>query len=194
MHSPTSDKGIVTLLHLDSYKRKNIKRLVEAFGELKEEGHEAKLSIYGGGSKKSQNAINSFIKLYDVADCVKLCGVLQHENVQNTLNQYEGFVLASKEKHSAWYSLKHFRRYSYSLPKNRAIDGFFDGLDIGFKCNPNDLSEIKSGILQLIERQKQLKQNIAEAHQTNFFKYLMKMKLPANMMKSSQIFKTANTQ
>ncbi len=175
LESPISNAGLVSAFNLDTYRLKGTVRLLEAISLNIKEGEDIKLTIFGSGSEKSVNAVNKLITKNKLQDHVSLGGPVPHENIQETFNQYQGFVLPTlRESYGMVFIEALFSGIPILYSRNRGIAGFFDDVDIGYCCDPKSASDIAHGLTYLMSIEGQLKSNISELQENGFFEKFRK--------------------
>jgi colanic acid/amylovoran biosynthesis glycosyltransferase len=97
LFAPTPDSRNDDVLEIISVGRlvpdKGQTVLLRAFIELLSRGHKARLCLVGDGADRVR--LESFIREYDLDDCVSLEGALNHEATRRLLARADIFVLAS---------------------------------------------------------------------------------------------------
>lgn len=171
--SPASvikEPRLLTVFHLDSWKRKNIVGMLKALKIVKKNIPSIRLDIYGGGSIKSTDIVRKLIEDYGLEDSVSLCGSVSNGNLPQTMKKYAGFILPSKrETYGLVYVEALFSGLPVLISKDKGIDGFFPRDKIGYACNPNDESDIAVGIQYIVMNQDNLKSSIAYLQETDQF-------------------------
>src|SRR5690606_30609605 len=83
----------VTVFNLDVYKRKNIKRTIQALDEVHARYPQLQLDIIGGG--KSGEIIRSYISKCRYPSQFRLVGSMDHKEVLAVYSKYLGLILPS---------------------------------------------------------------------------------------------------
>lgn len=154
---------LLTVFHLDSWKRKNVLGVIHAIKSLQSSFPDITLDIYGRGTPSTLMALTKLIAESGMEKSVKPLGPAPNGELPTLMKNYAAFVLPSKRES---YGLVHAEALFSGLPvlysKGRGIDGFFDEKTIGYGCNPLDTEDIARGIAHLITNQSTLKDSIAQ--------------------------------
>lgn len=161
---------VVTLLNLDAYRGKNIPALITAIAQLRRAGTAVTLDIYGGGSAESRQALARHIAHAGADDFVSLRGRLAHDRVPEVLSRYAAFAMPSRrETFGMVYIEALFAGLPILYPRGQAIDGFFDDVDIGRKCDATSVRDIAEALSDILAREPALKRQIAHLHEQGWF-------------------------
>ena len=174
---PPSDarERFSTVFHLDAWRPKGMPNLLLAIQSLKAQGHDVGLDVIGGGTDAATRALESEISKQGLSDNVKLIGPLQHTEMQQTLNGYVAMVMPTlQETFGMVYVEALFSGVPILYSKNRGVDGFFDDVDIGYRCDPKSVSSICDGLRFLRSNESELKKNILEYQQRGGLNQFMK--------------------
>ncbi len=175
LQSQVSGAGLVSAYNLDIYRTKGTVKLLDAISMVVKEGEDIQLTIFGRGSEKSIAAVNSLIAKNKLQEHVKLGGVVPHENIQETFSQYQAFVLPTlTESYGMVYIEALFSGVPVLYSGGRGVDGFFDDVEIGYKCDPKSTRDIAHGLTCLISIEEKLKSNISELQHNGFFEKFRK--------------------
>jgi glycosyltransferase involved in cell wall biosynthesis len=174
----TDAPRLVSLFHLDSWKRKGFEQLVRA-GLLAARDHpDITIDVYGTGKARSVRSAEAVIRRNNASSIVRMMGALPHGNVQHVLNGYTAFIMAP---HRETYGMVHVEALLAGLPilwsQNRGVDGLFDGHDVGYRADPASVDDIARGMGFLIEREQSIKINIAHLHQKRIFDHLRRHRI-----------------
>jgi len=154
-----STNKFVTVFHLDSYKRKNIKRTILAINILHNKYPQIKLDIIGGG--KASNKIQSYINKCSYPSQFKLVGEMNHKDVLDNYYKYLGFILPSFPE---TFGMVFIEALHAGIPivfsKNSGIDGYFDDVHIGERVRYNSIQDISSAILKIYKENSNYRDNI----------------------------------
>lgn len=177
----THPQRLVSVFALDAWRRKGLDRLLEALAIVARARPDVILDIYGSGSPKSLIEVTGLVQASEVAPRVRLKGVLPHGDVQRVMNGYSAFVMAPRRE---TYGMVHVEALFAGVPilwaENRGIDGYFDGHDVGARCDPNSAQSIAKGILFLLANERRLKQNIAALQADGLFEPLRRSGIAEN--------------
>ncbi|WP_194774696.1 glycosyltransferase family 4 protein [Pararhodonellum marinum] len=162
--------NFLTVFHLNSYKRKNIKRLILAFSNFCEYNEDVFLDIVGGGSKLSVKIINKFIENTKFPNRIRLLGEKSHIEVLKIYSSYLGFVLPS---YPETFGLVFIEALNAGTPilysKNSGIDGFFQNKKIGEKVTYTSIKEISDSLLNIYTSNEEYLCEIRSLKKTNSF-------------------------
>lgn len=154
---------LVSVFHLDSWKRKNIEGLIEAAKTLRAKRPGLVVDIYGRGSPKTLLRLERMIKEEKAEGLVRLMGPVAQGDLVSVLQSYAGFVLPSKEE---TYGLVYAEALFCGLPilyyKDQALSGYVEPSVVGYGCDPFNATDIAAGMEHLLTHQAQYKENIAK--------------------------------
>jgi len=176
----SSQPQLISLFHLDSWKRKGLDQLVRAAMRVAHDVPGLTLDIFGTGTDRSVKATNAIAQKHGAAHVVRLRGALPHGDVQRAMNRYTAFVMAP---HRETYGMVHVEALLAGLPilwsQNRGVDGLFSGDDVGYRADPMSVQDIAEGIRLLIDREQALKANIARLQRDNAFEHVRRQRIAA---------------
>lgn len=153
-------EGLLSVFHLKSYRRKNIKGLATALRLLHREGKAITLDIVGGGDEAH---VAQARKAAGVAPGLRLCGHVGRDAMRTRMNAAKGFALAShRDSFGLVFVEALFAGLPIVYPKGTAVDGYFDGYDFAIPVDSNDPRSIARGMAMLDEEEVALKQELAE--------------------------------
>ncbi len=168
MLAPTVASGpnLISVFHLDSWKRKGFQQLVRAARLAARSIPGLTIDVYGTGRQQSIKAVEAIVRRHNASPVVRIMGAVPHGNIQQVMNGYAGYVMAP---HRETYGMVHVEALLAGLPilwsQNRGIDGLFEGYDVGYRADPTSVEDIARGIGVLIEREQSIKINIAHMQQ-----------------------------
>jgi glycogen synthase len=169
--SLTTGAGFVSVLNLDSHRRKNIGALFAALGLLHGRGITAKLDIYGGGSERARRAVGRLIDKAGLRESVRIMGPVDHAVVQEVVSGYSAFVLPSlRETFGMVFVEALFAGVPILYPQRASLDGYFTDVTVGYRCQARDVQDIARGLELLLDREAELKRGIAQLHAEGFFR------------------------
>ncbi len=175
LQSSISERGLVSAFNLDTYRLKGTVKLLEAISLIVKEGENIQLTIFGNGSDKSITAVNNLIARYKLQEHVRLGGPVPHQDILETFNQYQAFILPTlRESYGMVFIEALFSGIPILYSRGRGIDGFFDDVDIGYQCDPKSAQDIAHGLTYLMSIEEQLKSNIGNLQQNGFFEKFRK--------------------
>ncbi|MEM9330631.1 MAG: glycosyltransferase [Pseudomonadota bacterium] len=160
---PTPSKRIISVFHLDSWKRKNARRLIEAVQQASKENPGIALDIYGSGSVAARRGLLNCIKRINAEGIVRLKGSVAHDKVQETINTYSMFALPSlRESFGMAAAEALMSGVPVLISKNWGIDGFFSEDEIGGICDPYSTRDMTEKIRSILASESRLKSRIAD--------------------------------
>lgn len=180
MLAPTVAGGprLVSVFHLDSWKRKGFEQLVRAGLLAARDVPDLTIDVYGTGKPKSIRAVEAIIRRHHASAVIRMMGALPHGNVQHVLNGHAGFVMAP---HRETYGMVHVEALLAGLPilwsQDRGVDGLFEGCDVGYRANPTSVEDIAQGMRLLIEREQSIKINIAHMQRNRMFEHVRRHRI-----------------
>ncbi|MEM9277343.1 MAG: glycosyltransferase [Pseudomonadota bacterium] len=160
---PTDKKRIVSVFHLDSWKRKNAQRLIEAVKKASTCKPGVVLDIYGSGSVASRRGLSNWIKRNRADGIVSLKGAVAHDKIQETINGYSMFALPSlRESFGMAAAEALMSGVPVLISKNWGLDGIFPENEIGGVCDPCSSNHMSEKILGILSKEPELKRRIAK--------------------------------
>lgn len=170
LRSALAPNRIVTIFNLDFYRGKNVSRLIDAVRLLRDRGRPVELDIFGGGNPRSAEQIAAHIRKCEGQDFVALRGPVAHDQVQETINKYAAFAMPSlRETYGMVFIESLFAGVPIVYPKGQAVDGFFDDVDIGGKCDARSAPDVAGVLAEVLAKEDTLKANIATLFDQGFF-------------------------
>jgi glycosyltransferase involved in cell wall biosynthesis len=113
---------------------------------------------------------NTSISRLGMEDHVRILEPLEHGQVQQAVNKYAGFVLPSSPE---TYGMVYVEALLAGVPilwsRNQGVDGFFDGLEVGYRCDPQSVDDVAAGMKCLVEQQELLKNRLGALHAEDAF-------------------------
>ena len=153
---------IVSLFHLNQWRRKNARVLIEAAAIVEKDGLEMSVSIHGDGGEAAINAIQRKIASSGAGN-VALEGPVDHATVQALLNGAGGFALPSlRESFGLVFVEALLAGCPVLYPRGMAIDGHFDGLDFAIPVDAHDAQSVAAGLKRLVHDERVLKAKLAQ--------------------------------
>lgn len=168
---PSSEKSrFVTVFHLDGWRLKGMPNLLAAIALLKRRQVDIQLDIIGSGSSQATTALERKIRRHDLQECVALRGPTPHDRILEALNGYAALVLPTlRESFGMVYIEALFAGVPLLYSQDRGIDGYFDGQDIGVRCNPRSVSSIAHCLEELRAGVPRMKQSIRKMQDAGSF-------------------------
>jgi glycosyltransferase involved in cell wall biosynthesis len=156
----------VTLFNLNVYRRKNVRRLVEAIVKLSQVMPGITLDIWGSGPPRAVAEIQQIIREAGAADFVTLCGPLAPPRFVPALNGYTGFLMPTlRETFGMVFIEAVFCGLPILYSRDWGVDGYFQPGDVGYCCDPRSLDDICAGIRFLSDNEAALKGNLVAMHE-----------------------------
>lgn len=151
----------VSVFRLDSYKRKNIERIIKAIDSLHIDYPDISLDIIGSGSDKSIKIVKKYISRCKFPNRFTMVGKLSQDKVQKAYKDYAGLILPSKPE---TFGLVFIEALNAGIPiiyaANSGVDGFFDDSVVGFRVQFESQEELKLSIEEIFKNQISLFQQI----------------------------------
>ncbi|MDT3686036.1 MAG: glycosyltransferase [Pseudorhodoplanes sp.] len=170
---PSYSPRLVSVFHLDSWKRKGLDILAKAAVEAAGDIPGLTLDIYGTGRDASINAVSEILRRAGAIKIVRLMGQAPHNQVQHLMNGYTAFVMAPRRE---TYGMVHVEAVLAGLPilwsQDRGIDGLFGDHPIGYRANPESVEDVARGLRFLVANERPLKATIARLQQEGAFEHL----------------------
>lgn len=177
----THPQRLVTVFALDAWRRKGLDTLLRALTVVVRSRPDVILDIYGTGSPKALLEVTARVNAQEMATRVRLKGALPHGEVQRVMNGYTAFVMAPRRE---TYGMVHIEALLAGVPilwsENRGIDGFFDGHEVGIRCDPNAVESVAKGIKVLLANERRLKTNIRRLQNDGLFEPLRRAGIAEN--------------
>jgi glycosyltransferase involved in cell wall biosynthesis len=167
---PTERPHLVSVMNLNSYRRKNFGALVGAVADLGRTRPDIRLSVYGACSPAVLLELHDIVRGMRAQDLVSFEGPLPNNRVIETLNPYSAFVMPTRRE---TFGMVFIEALFAGLPvlhsRGWGIDGYFDNDAIGYACNPSDPDDIRRGLEHVIVNQAALKQSVSSLHAAGAF-------------------------
>ena len=161
----------ISVISYDQYERKGFLQLLEAMSQLKEQGVYATLDIYGYGSQHVFEMLKTLIKNANIHDRVFLKGRLSQVELRSEMSQSIAMVLPSMNE---TFGMSYIEALSVGCPimymADTGVDGFFSNYNIGVKLNSQASSEIKDGLLNLLQNQSVFQHGLQQMQKDQYLK------------------------
>jgi len=152
--------GLISVFHLQSYKRKNLKGLAAASRIIERDGFVVSLSIIGGGSDAERAECE---RIVEGLGSVDLAGAMGREELSLRMRRASGFVLPSlRESFGLVFVEALFAGLPIIYPKGTAVDGYFDDSPFALSVDARDPQALASAMRQLMENEAEMKAALAE--------------------------------
>ncbi len=163
----------ISLFHLLSASRKNLDGLASAALIAAQTLPDLQIDVFGGGNPSDVFAAQDMIKAAGAGRHIRLCGPLERDGLVERLHAYAGLVLPTRRES---YGLVHVEAIFAGLPilwsKDRGVDGLFAANDTGYRCDPDDVTDIARGLQYLHAEETVLKASIADQQAQGSFDHL----------------------
>jgi glycosyltransferase involved in cell wall biosynthesis len=170
----------VTVLSLDSWKRKGLDLLARAAARLRARIPELSIDVYGTGSAKSLIDAAHMIRQAGADRQLRLLGPTAHGAVQKTMNGYAAFLMPTRRE---TYGMVHVEAILAGVPilwsRDRGIDGLLKDPHVGYRCDPSSVDDVVAGIECLLDREPEFKHRIGELQSTGAFEHLRRSAIAA---------------
>jgi glycosyltransferase involved in cell wall biosynthesis len=154
-----SNGRFITVFHFINLKRKNIKRVIQAFDRILSEYPSLGLDIAGSGP--NEDKLRSIIRKSRYASSYSLLGKIENRQLIHMMAAYLGFVLPS---YPETFGIVFIEALSAGIPiiysENSGIDGYFESFQIGEKIDHSSIDQICSAIRKLIMDNDHYRQDI----------------------------------
>lgn len=166
-----AEPRLVSVFHLDSYRRKNFELLTKAVVNVSKARPGIRLDVYGEGSARTILVLHKMIKSAGAEGVVSLKGPVTKATLGETLRRYAAFVMPTRrETFGMVYVEALFAGVPALHSRGWGIDGFFEPDEIGYACDPTRLADIEYGIDRLLTQQEPLKRRIEALHESGGLK------------------------
>lgn len=151
---PQPDR-LLTVLDLNVYRKKGLDRLLPAFRDCLDRYPAAHLDIIGRGEASVIEEVHQLVAKLGLRDKVSLLGVMSNDALQARLPTYAGMVLPS---HNETFGMIYVESLLAGIPilhsRDTGIDGFVDFVEARVAVDPQEITSIRDGLLQLLDHQK----------------------------------------
>ncbi|GAA0266861.1 hypothetical protein GCM10009127_03050 [Alteraurantiacibacter aestuarii] len=156
--------GFVSVFHLRSHVRKNLKGMVAAMQLLSDVGPKTRLSVRGGGSPRQVELCRKAAKNLPN---ITFDGPIGREELGPFLNGFAGFLLPSlRESFGMVFVEALFAGLPVIYPRGAAIDGYFEGCNFAIAADAGDPASIAAAMRTIIDHQAELKGELAQWQQS----------------------------
>jgi glycosyltransferase involved in cell wall biosynthesis len=160
----------VSVMNLDSYKRKNLPRLAEAIVKLSSKHPDISLDVWGTGAPRTIAEVREILAGAGAADRVILRGPLDQADLSRALQTYAGFLMPSlRETFGMVFIEALFCGLPILYSRGWGVDGYFEDSGLGYRCDAGNLDDICAGIDVLAGEEAALKSRIAQQHAARGF-------------------------
>jgi glycosyltransferase involved in cell wall biosynthesis len=170
----------VTVLSLDSWRRKGLDTLARAAVLLKSRLPDLVIDVYGVGSPTSLFDVQRMLRDAGAERQMRLMGPAVHGTVQRIMNSYAAFLMPTRRE---TYGMVHVEAVLAGVPilwsRARGIDGLLDGYDVGYRCDPSSVEDVVTGIEYLLDREAEFKRSIGRLQSVGAFEHLRRSAIAA---------------
>ncbi|QIZ78445.1 glycosyltransferase [Ferrimonas lipolytica] len=150
---------LVSIMDLNVQEKKGFVPLLQAVAQLTTSYPDLRLDIIGGGFPKSMKKAQQHIDQLGLAANVTLLGQTDNQQLLQTLPNYAGMVLPSRNE---TFGMAYVESLLSGVPimysNATGIDGFLDGIEAGIGADPNSVDSIAVAIQQLLLHQQPWRQ------------------------------------
>jgi glycosyltransferase involved in cell wall biosynthesis len=147
--------GLVSVFHLQNYRRKNLVRMAAAMRVLAHEGYAVNLAIIGGGGERDLQRCGEIVT---DSGSITFTGALERLALRERLNRATAFVLPSlRESFGLVFTEALFAGVPVIYPKDAGIDGYFDDAPFAIPVNARRPSEIAAAMKTVVQEEARLK-------------------------------------
>jgi glycosyltransferase involved in cell wall biosynthesis len=166
---------LVSVFHLDSWRRKNLFGMAQAIKTLSFRVPDIQLDIIGGGCAKAFMDAREAVRKAEANHLIQFVGPVPNGDITIALKRYAAFVLPTLRES---YGLVHAEALFAGLPvviaKEMGIDGLLPEGDFLRACNAQSVTSISQAILSLIENESKAKATLATAQRSGVLDGLRK--------------------
>jgi glycosyltransferase involved in cell wall biosynthesis len=162
--SAIGQNRLVSVFHLESWKRKNLVGIARALVSLSHTIPDIHLDVFGGGSAASFLKAREALAVEGAEEFVTLKGPIANASLSAVLQNYAAFVLPTLRES---YGLVHAEALFAGLPvlisRDMGIDGLVPPCDFVFLCEPKSTPSIAAAVSKLLENEVKAKAALAQA-------------------------------
>jgi glycosyltransferase involved in cell wall biosynthesis len=163
------DRGFVSVFHLKHWRRKNVRRLLDAIDECNAGGCPVTLDIIGGGPATIEARIRRHVDRLRHPDRIRLRGGMDRNRIAAELPHYTALVLPSRRETFGMVYLEALRAgLPFLHSRNAGVDGWFDGLGISVAVDPESVASIADGIRRIVADQRAMRARIRDLSASEF--------------------------
>jgi glycosyltransferase involved in cell wall biosynthesis len=144
--------------------------MVRAVAQLAQEMPNIRLDLYGRGSPRALLDMTQHIGRLGMEDLIRMLEPLEHGQVQQAMNKYAGLVLPSSPE---TYGMVYIEALLAGVPilwsRNEGVDGLFDSMGVGYRCDPQSVDDVAAGMKCLVEQQEPMKKRLGALHAEDAF-------------------------
>lgn len=175
---------LVSVFAFDSWQRKGFETMARAVAKLSQELPKIRLDLYGRGGPRSLLHMMRHIERLGMEKHVRIVEPLEHGQVQEAINNYAGFVLPSIPE---TYGMVYVEALLAGVPilwsRNEGVDGLFDNMGIGYRCDPQSVDDVAEGMKSLIEQQEPMKNRLGKLQAEDAFAALRATNISAQYVR-----------
>ncbi|MEM7422131.1 MAG: glycosyltransferase family 4 protein [Pseudomonadota bacterium] len=139
---------------------KNARKLIRAVGMAAHDVPDMRLEIAGGGDASVHAQLARLAETH-APGRVTFLGPVPHDAVQAMFNKCAGFAMVSRrESYGMVFAEALLAGTPCLIPRDRALDGYFDDGSVVLTADPGNIAEIGAGLIRLITRQAAMKSTL----------------------------------
>ena len=149
---------IIAALHLESWRRKNVRTLMAASARVPE----ATVEIAGDGPQTAKDVVDSMIGRAGLQGRARRIGYASPAEMQPWMNSAAVFAMPSlRETFGMVFVEALLAGCPIVYPEGRAVDGYFDGCGFALAVPPKDIDAVAEAIRTLLGDQDRRKGGLA---------------------------------
>lgn len=153
-------EGLVSVFHLNSYKRKNLMGLVRATNFLEAGDNPLTVRVIGGGDAKHRALCDRIVQ---GSRSVRLTGAMDRVALRDEMRAARGFVLPSlRESFGLVFIEALFAGLPIIYPKGAAVDGYFNDYPFALGVDARDDRAVAQAMRRVIEEEASMKAALAQ--------------------------------
>lgn len=160
---PYDADRLVSVLHLDVYRKKGLHRLLPAFAAVRARHPGLGLDLIGRGTPETMAEVTALIGSHGLSDSVRVLGEMPSAALLSRLPGYAAMVLPSVNE---TFGMVYVEALLAGVPvlysRGTGIDGYLDGIEAALPVDPQSVESISAALQVLVERQVPLRRWIAE--------------------------------
>ena len=162
---PSAPGGrFVSILNLDTWKRKRLGVLLKGFARALEREPGLRLDVIGGGSDASRAIAERLARDAGVTHAVDFVGSLPNDELIARLPHYRALLLPSaNETFGMVYVEALFAGVPILYTRETGIDGYLDGLDVGIGVPVDDADAVADAVMRLDGEAEGFRERLAAA-------------------------------
>lgn len=163
----THTNRLISVFHLDNWRRKNLSGMAKAVRLLSRQIAGIHLDIIGGGSPRAFIEARQAVHVANADHLVTFKGPVANGTISGIMKNYAAFILPTLRES---YGLVHAEAMFAGLPvlvsKDMGIDGLIPTCNFIETCDPRSMQSIAKAIQQLLHDEAGAKLSVAQAQQS----------------------------